>query len=37
MPPVALECEKCFEDCEYIEELVLPETMEVIQYRAFAG
>lgn len=35
--PVTKVGEKCFEDCEYIEELVLPETMEIIQYRAFAG
>ncbi len=35
--PVTDVGEKCFEDCEYIEELVLPETIEIIQYRAFAG
>ena len=35
--PVTNVGEKCFEDCEYIEKLVLPETMEIIQYRAFSG
>ena len=35
--PVTNVGQKCFEDCEYIEKLVLPETMEIIQYRAFAG
>lgn len=29
--------EKCFEDCTWIEELVLPEGLEIIQYRAFYG
>ena len=34
-----VECigEKCFEDVEWIEELVLPEGIEIIQYRAFYG
>lgn len=35
--PVTNVGQKCFEDCEYIQKLVLPETMEIIQYRAFAG
>ena len=35
--PVTNVGEKCFESCEYIEKLVLPQTMEIIQYRAFYG
>ena len=35
--PVTQIGEKCFEDHTYIEKLVLPETLETIQYRAFYG
>ena len=35
--PVTWIGEKCFEDHDYIEELVLPDTMDFIGYRAFYG